>query len=461
MEKRRIPVRLFKKTDASAEYEVPVEADVMHWFKKEGDSVSQGDELCELEAEKGSFSMDAPVSGKVADIRYPLKPGEVKIWKRGKPEQVGDTLFYDPPLCFIEVEESEVVPKEEKREVAAKPKISADAMSLMRELSCSMDEVLKFAAGKSRIERQDVLDYFTRLEDTKGGCEAVVKEDTGSPRVVPAARKRVQELGLDLSKIRGSGPDGEILLSDVEAQRHINISTYRVAAPRLWRTIAKNLDEGVRIPTADADMRFDLSLLVGFYRTYSDRFPYALWFPLVASLTRTLARPEFWLFNGYWDSESEEKPVVIRRAVHIGLSYDKGEMPRVNLAEGRIEGERLKILVLRDAQKKTLHELMDETRKLLDAAETKKVPLEFLSGYTFIFNNIGVLGHERGRSLLSGHIAAMVNLGRIDFASGQGTLQIVFDHRLIDGALTPHFLKAVYQEMTERVIPELKALLIQ
>ena len=214
----KIPVRIFKKSDASAEYEVPVEADVMRWFKKEGDTVREGDELCELEAEKGSFSMDAPVSGKVADIRYPLKPGEVKIWKRGKPEQVGDTIFYEPPLCFIEVEEGGVVPnpEEEKKEAASKPKISADAFRLMRELSLGMDEVLKFASGKPRIERQDVLDYFTWLEGTKGRRESGASE---SLRVVPLARAKAKELGIDLTALQGSGPNGEILVADVKKRQ--------------------------------------------------------------------------------------------------------------------------------------------------------------------------------------------------------------------------------------------------
>lgn len=464
MEKKKVPVRLYKKTDASAEYEVPVEMDVVRWFSREGDTVRAGDELCELEAEKGSFSMEAPCDGTLVDIRYPATPTSPKIWKRGKPEQSGDTLFYDPPLCFVAVEIEGTIATDASAGKKLKPKISAKAIRTMQELGLNMEDVLAFFTEKSRIEKTDVLDYHTRTEGERNRSrKPPEKTPNQMPQAVPRARERARELDIDLLRIQGTGPDGEILVSDVEhyggRAKSETDEIMRLATPRLWRTIAKNVEEGARIPTSDADMRFDFSLLIRFYRTHSSRFPYALWFPLVVALARTLAVPEFVLFNSYWDSENEEKPVVIRKAVHMGLSYDRGEVPKINLAEGRIEGERLKILVVRDTQKKTLRELLDETRKLLDAAEAKKMPLELLSGYTFICNNIGVLGHERGRSLLSGKISTMVNLGRIDFSSGRGVLQIVFDHRLIDGAQTPPFLKAVYQEMSERVIPELIAFL--
>ncbi len=465
MEKKKVPVRLFKKTDASAEYEVPVEADVVRWFKKEGDTVQKGNELVELEADKGNFSIDAPESGKLVDIRYALRPNEVRVWKRGKPEKVGDTLFYDPPLCFIEVEEALPAPQETAPENRAKPKVSAEALRVIQGLGLNLNQVLEFSKGKPRIDRADVMDYFTRLEGTKGGIEPQPPRGDATidtQKVVPAARERARELGIDLSRIQGTGPNGEILVSDVEAHSPTGAKsqeTIRLAVPRLWRTIAKNMKAGMRIPTADADTRLDFTRLLEFHKANRQRFPMALWFPLVLALTRVLAKEEFRIFNAYWDDSNGESPVVIRKAVHMGLAFDRGETPRINLESGRIEGERLKILVLKNAEKKTLAELASETRNLLNMSLTGRVPLEVLSGYTFIFNNIGGLGHERGRSLLSGEIAAMVNFCRIDPQTKSGILQIVFDHRLIDGAQTLAFLRAAYHELVEHVIPELDVLL--
>ena len=380
MEKKKVPVRLFKKTDASAEYEVPVEADVVRWFKKEGDTVQKGNELVELEADKGNFSMDAPESGKLVDVRYALKPNEVKVWKRGKPEKVGDTLFYDPPLCFIEVEEASVEPQERAPEKTAKPKVSAEALRTIRELGLDLDQVLEFCKGRPRIDNREVIDCFTRFEATKeatkGASEAKphpADAVTDAPKVIPAARERAKELGIDLSRIQGTGPEGEILVSDVEAHSQTGAKdqeVIRLAVPRLWRTIAKNMEEGARIPTADADMRFDFTRLLEFHKANRQRFPIALWFPLVFSLARVLAKEEFRIFNAYWDDSNEESPIVIRKAVHMGLAFDRAVSPRINLESGRIEGERLKILVLKNAEKKTLAELASEARNLLNTALT-------------------------------------------------------------------------------------------
>lgn len=465
MKKKKVSVWVCKDPDASAEYDVPQEADVLRWFKKDGDSVNEGDELCELEAEKGAWAVKAPASGKLVEIRYPVSPGKLTIWKRqDRVELEGGELCYGPPLCFIEAEETESQPvapalPDLREDKSKKPKISAEALRLIQALGLSVDEVINFHKGASQIGRKEVLDYFTVYEGTKGFREGAA---VSGVKAVPAARERAKELGVDLAGIRGSGPEGEILVSDVEAHslsRNSDIATCRVSVPRLWRTIAEEMKKSAAIPTADAEMDFDFTGLVLFFGRHRREFPQSLWFPVMAALARILSRDEFVLFNSFWDEEDPERPLVVRENVHLGLSYDKGEPPTVDLAEKRASGERLKILVLREAGKKSLVELLDETKKLLELASAKKVPLHLLSGYTFIFNNIGVLGHERGRSLLAGSASCLVNLGRIDLGSGRGILQIVFDHRVIDGAQTPPFLRALHKEVVERVLPELETLL--
>ena len=77
------------------------------------------------------------------------------------------------------------------------------------------------------------------------------------------------------------------------------------------------------------------------------------------------------------------------------------------------------------------------------------MPFEF-EKCTFIVNNIGALGHKRGISIIPPGISAMLNIGKIE-EDGNTVLQLFFDHRMFDGVLAAHFLKAVYEEIIEIV----------
>ena len=68
-----------------------------------------------------------------------------------------------------------------------------------------------------------------------------------------------------------------------------------------------------------------------------------------------------------------------------------------------------------------------------------------ISGHTIIFNNLGGAGDVRGSSIITPATSAIYNLGRID-ADGYVTIEMFFDHRIIDGALKGKFLEAVYQK---------------
>jgi pyruvate/2-oxoglutarate dehydrogenase complex dihydrolipoamide acyltransferase (E2) component len=143
----------------------------------------------------------------------------------------------------------------------------------------------------------------------------------------------------------------------------------------------------------------------------------------------------------------------------MGIAYDRGEPPVIDWDNKIIKGERLRILTVRNIHLLPLKDIISEVERLFEVALQKHFSMQDTSGYTAIFNNIGVLGHHSGRALLTPGISSELNMGSVDPESGEAVVQLVLDHRLIDGAMTTPFFRALHKELTQRVLPELEALL--
>lgn len=490
-----IPVRLYQKSGGGA-YEAVEEVDVRKWYKKEGEIIQEGEPLVEIESSKATEVYPAPASGRLIKIRY----AEEMTWMSdGTSETVNEVRYYNPPFAYIDVtpqvsaQEEILAPVTSPVELPIvkivkemPPKITPLAAKIMEDRIVDLDEVLALYPGLKRIGKshvEHVLEKRKRIQCTPAVCappshDIKELEDKAAPfigekTIVPLARALARDLGVDLETVSGSGPNGEIIVTDIEAlQKQAimpSVSAPAIAAeedkeeifltvPRAWKVIAENLTRGAAIPTADAETAlFHFGSVLDLYWKYRESFSFILWFPLFAAFGRVLAREEFILFNSWWDDAG--KRIGARTSVHLGLSYDEGEPPRINWEKRTIEGNRLKVLTLHDAGKKSLTDVMRDTKQIIEKAREHRLAIADCTGFTAIFNNIGVLGHVRGRSILAGKISSMINLGAINFESRTGIVQIVFDHRLIDGAMTKHFARALEQEMNEHVVPELKKVL--
>ena len=516
----RVPVRMYKMS-GGGQYNVPEEGDVVAWFKQIGDHVDKGEELCEIETDKATESMLAPVSGILVDIAYPVDPKNP--WIRGEIVfPLSDPICYDPPFCWIETEEAVIVPvllepHVDEASVApalpdsrpdndparrkrispsrittyrepenAKPRMTIGALLLVQEEKISNEELFNFFQGtiplyteyhiKRLLEKRDADIHLQRDVVVRSNLtQEEIKEVTS----VPLARTIAHEKGIDLADVSGTGPEGLILASDVE--RKVGAQEVRVtqevaepseepillSMPRLWRTIAANMEAASRMPTADIRVdgrRFNIRRLTEFYRANHQSYKLGLWFPLMVAYARVLSKEQFILFNSYWheevDSAGKVTPyIAAHRYVHMGIAYDRGQPSVIDWDSKTIQGERLRILTVRNVHRISLAEIIGEVSRLFESAIKKKFSLQDTSGYTAIFNNIGVLGHHSGRAILTQGIASELNMGSVDLDSGEAVIQLVLDHRLIDGAMTTPFFRALYKELTQCVLPELEALL--
>lgn len=290
------------------------------------------------------------------------------------------------------------------------------------------------------------------------------------PRAAPAVRRRARELGVDLRRVRGSGPAGRITMADLQAAAPAAPAPASppaaVAAPApqpalaaepeqagaadfiplrgLRRTIADRLERSAQVPAFTVLDEADVTELVLLRQRLQATLGQKLTFlPFVvrAVAQAVAAYPSV---NGHFDAE--RRGFVPGSACHIGI------------ATATEQG--LLVPVLRDAGRKSVLELAAELAQLAAAAREQRLAREQLTGSTFSISNFGALGSMSGTPMLNPPEVAILGTGRIDRlprydAAGQLVpreimhLALTVDHRVIDGDTAVGFLnrlKAFLQE---------------
>jgi pyruvate dehydrogenase E2 component (dihydrolipoamide acetyltransferase) len=264
----------------------------------------------------------------------------------------------------------------------------------------------------------------------------------GQPQVLPLVRKLARDLGVDLSSIRGTGPEGRITRQDVEAAGHgsragtADPRQERVRLSRVRRTIARNMARSWgEIPHVTAFDEADAGALLGLRKTLAEAAGRPL--PLEALFIRAVlpglqAHPEF---NATLDGDD----LILKRRYHIGIAVDT--------AEGLI------VAVVRGAEKLDLWALAGEVARLTEATRNRTATVSDVTGATFTISNIGAVGGGFGTPIIPYGTTAILSFGRIEEkpVAREGRLEALrmlplslsYDHRVIDGALGRRFLASV------------------
>jgi 2-oxoisovalerate dehydrogenase E2 component (dihydrolipoyl transacylase) len=352
-----------------------VEAEIVGWRVKPGDTVAEDDVVVEVMTEKAAVEVPAPVGGRV-------------IATTGAP---GDMVPVGAELIVLETEPGAVA-------------AGAGAASAP-EASQSSQAVAAPAAGGAAAAAA------ARSAAGNGAAAApaaVAAEANRSGRVAtsPAIRRRAHEAGIDLRQVIGSGPNGRIVPKDLEAYvaRRVQPTPLRTApkavpSPRppearpaaaaateeikvigLRRVIAQRMSEAKRtIPHFAYVEELDITELESLRRHLNGKLPSGAaaltYLPFLAlALVRVLR--EFPQCNAHYDAE---RGVIVRyTAVHLGVA--------TQTPDG------LKVPVVHNAQSRTLWELAAEMRRVAEAARTNKAKREELSGSTITITSLGKLG---------------------------------------------------------------------
>ena len=367
---------------------------LISWLRKEGDTVAKGQPLLEIETDKAVMEVDSPADGVLAGIK--VQPGT--------DVPVGETIAWI-------VAPGEAIPPE----VA-----SIQTARMVRVPNTDNASSEKPGAGSSR------------------GVSA---------RISPKARRLAVEHGVELTNLRGSGADGEILATDILSAAHKSangtaansLSTVaRLMAERTtqsWTTVPHFFVVREVDATSLREERDKLAPIVhnsyGVKLTYTDL--------LVALVARVLAKHP--RLNASWTGNTI------------------GENPDVNIAIATAVDDGVVAPVIKRADTTDLGKVAFQRHQLTEKTRNGKLHPTDLSGATFTISNLGMLGIDAFSAVIVSPQAAILAVGRImdrviavdshPTVRPMMTLTLSSDHRVVDGACAAKFLQDLAQAIED------------
>ncbi len=392
------------------------EAEFLNWFVKPGDTVKSGQNLMEVLTDKATMELPAPFAGTIDELR--ATPGQ-KI-------KVGDVLLTYTPIGATQPEAE-----------PARPAASSNDRS-----------------SPARATPQPVAATVTSGNGSQAGRAAV--------RAAPSVRYLARKLGVDLSTVHGSGPDGRILVEDLsehvqtagappkrrapEPAAQFGRPGTRIKMQGLRRKIAERMVQALRtIPHYSYVDECDVSELVRLreglrehYARQGVKLTYLAFFvkAVVAALK------EVPIVNASLDEEAEE--IVLHDRYHVGIA--------VATPGGLI------VPVVHDADRKDVGQVAAEIERLSGAARTGKIRLEDLRGGTFTITSVGNIGGLFSTPVLNPPEVGILGLGKVvkrPVFDARGKvraadlvyLSLSFDHRVVDGAVGAAFANAIIRHL--------------
>ena len=413
------------------------EGTLVAWKKKKGDQVSAGEVLAEIETDKATMEWESPEDGTVTEI-YVEEGGKVNV---------GDKI------AFIGGEDEEA-PKEEEKEKEKEEKEEKKEEKPKEEKPKKAEEPKE---EKPETEEKEEKKEAPPKAEKKTGPEKpapkMEKPEEARVKASPVARRIAAELGVDLSSVKGTGPEGRVTETDVRAAAKSKPAT---PAAKILATVKAG--EGARIQ------------LSGMRRTIAQR--------LVESLGPI---PHFYLdidvnAGPLMEAREELKSAgegadaakitvndfVLKAAVQaavkvprVNASFDDDAIMQyadIDLGIAVAIEDGLLTPVIRAAQNKSLREISELAKDLAHRARNKRMKPEEFQGGTFTVSNLGGMGIDRFSAVINPPQGFILAVGRITkvpvvddcdqiIVGHHMSLTMSCDHRVIDGALGAEYLK--------------------
>jgi pyruvate dehydrogenase E2 component (dihydrolipoamide acetyltransferase) len=281
----------------------------------------------------------------------------------------------------------------------------------------------------------------------------------GSVLAKPPVRKMARDLGVDLSTLVGSGPQGSITRDDVQAA--VNGSAPMAAAPAV---IARPGERETRIPVKGVRKLTAANMVASAFSA-----PHVTEF-LTVDMTRSMKALERLKEQRDWRDVRVSPLLLVAKAVllaaqrypMINSTWTDEEIivkNYVNLGVAAATDRGLIVPNIKDADALSLRQLADAMTDLVTVAKSGKTPPAAMSGGTFTITNVGVFGVDTGTPILPPGEAAILAFGAVReqpwVHKGKikvrqvTTLGLSFDHRIIDGELGSKFLRDVGAFLTD------------
>ncbi len=402
------------------------DAEIVRWLVKAGDEVVLNQVICEVETAKALVELPSPIIGIVSALHA----------------AEGETVLVGAPI--ISFGGAEVTVQDLS---ATEPDAEEDGRSNM---------LVGYGPGAS--------DHRSGHRRQRASAAELTPEPPLSPslssslspsRVLakPPVRDLARRLGLDLATVTGTGSNGAVIRSDVEA------ASGSPAAPSVVSDRTASADE-TRVPISGVRKRTAAAMVSSaFTAPHVTEFVTVDVTATVELVDRLRAHPAFEgarvtpllliakalaiatvrypALNSRWDEAAQE--IVTYRAINLGIAV---ATPRG-----------LMVPNIRDVNSLTLRELADALSGLATRARDGKTAVAELSGGTISITNIGSFGIDSGTPIINPGEAAILCSGAIrrqpwEFRGEIAlrsvmTLSVSFDHRLVDGAAGSAFLAEI------------------
>ena len=395
---------------------------IVRWLKSEGDSVEKGEALYELDTEKVTQEVEAEASG----VLLKILAGE------GEEIEVGKAIA-------VIGEQGEEVPAGEAEDPT---EVSEDD---------AQEE------GSPAPEREDERERG-REEAPEGPSEpeqSVESTNGGRVKASPLARRIARERGIELSAVRGTGPEGRIVAEDVERASATGVAAAPAAAAptgevevvklnQMRKTIARRMTEAWEAPAFQISMSADM--------TASIRLREAL----LAQVKEGGVRPTY--------SDILTKVVALalmrHRDVNAHFAGDSVKLfPTANIGIAVAVPHGLVVPVIAGCERLTIPEIAVARADIVSRTREGKLRAEDLDGGTFTISNLGMYGVERFTAVLNPPQAGILAVGAIEeravVVEGDFEIQprmdmtLTIDHRSVDGATASEFLATVKSFLQE------------
>lgn len=362
---------------------------LIEWFKEEGDLIEKGEPLMEVETDKANVEVEATTTGILANITVNL----------------GDEIPVGKVIALI-LADGESAPESNK----------------------------EYSSSETKVSEEDTAQLQTTISNPSDpSANLPTNKIVASPKVRQYAKKE----GIDLSFIKGSGPNGVILMEDVLVnQSSTETEGNDIPTSKGWRLMADRLTESwSSAPHFNLVRHLDVSNLVTYKKQVQEKNSNRLTYTDLLIKLVSITLKEHPRINASWI----DNKIVKNSEINVGLAVD-------------FDGG-LIVPVIHKTDELSLGEITNRRKDLITRTQAGKLRSGDLDRGTFTISNLGMFDVDSFNAIINPPQAAILAVGRIvdKVVPVDGlpevrpilTLNLSFDHRVVDGVRGAEFLQTL------------------
>jgi len=405
------------------------EGKIVRWLKNEGDAVTLGEPLLEIETDKVNMEVEAMASGFLIKVLAEEGDSVPVTQVIGYIGEKGETVAEKPVIA----EE----PKEVKKDIDT---VAAEETKPMRLSQNVSGKTAATPLAKTIAKNRGIALEMITPTGKRGQILARDVEAVKQAAATPLARRIAGDMDIDLGNVAGTGHNGKITKGDVLAavpQATVSGESEMKPHSAMRKVIAKRmLQSHLEIPPVTQNCIADVTELAALRKQINDQNGTRISFNdfIILSVARTLEE------QPYVNASFAEEGLIIKKNINIGVA--------VALPDGLI------VPVINDANMLSLKQISETAKALAAKAKDGKLAPHEYTGGTFTISNLGMMGVasftpiiNQPESAILGVCAVSQKLEMDDDGNIQKRLKmglsLTYDHRSIDGAQAAIFSNRV------------------